>query len=395
MKYLLSIKNDLDLQLAGLLVIFYISEGLTKYFILTGATFHNYSALVKGIFSLFVVIFAVLNTTRKRKSLLFFFIAFILIFLIGQYKFNLQTLGTYITQNIKFAVRYLFVFIILLYFTKLPYKFGKGTYFKVYEKIVLFNSLLIIAGFFFDIQLFKTYKFLRFGYSGFFAVPSLTSYFYALALTYFSYHYITNNTKKLELTFVLLVSMIAGTKALMLFVLLTLIHLLIVKKIYKKKWFLVGLPMLIGILYLLRNTLSQFIKARYQVLYDFYKENDLVTMLTSGRNLKLNDNFIPLIKEKWDFINYLFGGTDFVTYRVEFELLDLILFWGIIGSIVYLVFYFYSIIRFSKIIFFGKIQTIFLLLIVLLSGNFFHNASTALYLLVVLSSLTLEKHRWQ
>lgn len=135
------------------------------------------------------------------------------------------------------------------------------------------------------------------------------------------------------------------------------------------------------------NFIINFLKNKYDTLYRVYEKHDLITMLTSYRNLKLKENFIPVITDNWSFTNYLFGGTDFVKYRVEFELFDVFLFWGIIGSLIYFYFYFTKVISFKRIVNFGKIQVVFLLIIAMLSGTYFNNAPVALYLLVVLSSL--------
>ena len=69
------------------------------------------------------------------------------------------------------------------------------------------------------------------------------------------------------------------------------------------------------------------------------------------------------------------------------------LFFGIVGSIIYLGFYFKTIFKFSKLTPFAKIQLLFLLCVALLSGTFFNNAPVALYLLVVLSSLNLNQEK--
>lgn len=395
MKYLLNIKNNIDAQLSVVIILFFISEALTKISLYLDHDFHNYSALVKGGFSFLVIIYAFFRITDKRRRILFLMLIMGIMFGLGQYIFNDYSFGPNIFQNTKFFFRYLFVFTILLYFSELPYGYSKGIYLNVFEKIILFNSLLILLGFLFDIQVFKTYKFARFGYSGLFAVPSIATYFYALSLTYFGNKYITHRTHLFVFIFIALVSVLTGTKALFLFLFLTIIHLFIKEKYYNKKGFIIGTPILILILVIFRKEVLLLVQKYYAVLYDVYREHDLVTMLTSYRNLKLQENFLPLIKDKWHFVNYIFGGTDFVKYRIEFELFDLMLFFGIVGSIIYLFFYFTSVVRFGKLASFGRIQMLFFLIIGMLSGTFFHSAPTALYLLVVLSSLTFNKHKWQ
>ena len=168
---------------------------------------------------------------------------------------------------------------------------------------------------------------------------------------------------------------------------LTLAHLFIVKKIYKLKLFYLFASITTVVIVSNINFFINFLKTKYETLYRVYEKHDLITMLTSYRNLRLKENFIPVITDNWSFTNYLFGGTDFVKYRVEFELFDVFLFWGIIGCLIYFYFYFSKVISFKKIVKFGKIQIVFLLIIAMLSGTFFNNAPVTLYLLVVLSSI--------
>lgn len=378
--------KDKSFQLALVLIIFYLSEAFTKIAYYFHAEFHNYSALIKGGFILVSLYFALVNFNKKRKSIFIFLIVMSIIFLIGQYTFGTNGLNSNFFKNLIYSSRYLFVFILILFFIDYPFKFKSKMHLKVYEKIVLINSFFIIIGFIFNLKIFWTYS-NRFGFNGLFMVPSITTYFYALALTYFLYQYIKFNKNKLELLIVIIASMLVGTKALLLFLFLTLIHLFFVKKIYKFKLFYLFTSISTLVILSNINIIINFLKNKYDTLFRVYENYDLITMLTSYRNLRLKENFIPVITENWSFLNYLFGGTDFVKYRVEFELFDVFLFWGIMGSCFYFYFYFIKVIRFKKIVKFGKIQIVFLFIIAMLSGTYFNNAPVTLYLLVVLSSL--------
>ena len=378
--------KDKSFQLSLVLIFFYLSEAFTKIASYFHADFHNYSALIKGGFVLISLCFALFNFNKKRKSILIFLLIMSIIFLIGQYTFSTNGFNSNFFKNLIYSSRYIFVFILILFFIDYPFKFKSKMHLMVYEKIVLLNSFFIITGFIFNLKIFSTYS-SRFGFNGLFMVPSITTYFYALALTYFSYQYIKFNKKKLELLLVIIIALLVGTKALLLFLVLTLTHLFFVKKIYKMKLFYLFSSISIIVIVSNINLVINFLKNRYETLFRVYENHDLITMLTSYRNLRLKENFMPVITENWSFINYLFGGTDFVEYRVEFELFDVLLFWGIIGSILYFYFYFTKVISFAKIVKFGKIQIFFLLIIAMLSGTYFNNAPVALYLLVVLSSL--------
>lgn len=373
-------------QLSLLLIVFYLSEAFTKIAYYFHAGFHNYSALIKGGFILLSIYFALVNLNKKRKSIFLFLIIMSIIFLIGQYTFSTNGLNSNFFKNLIYSSRYIFVYFLILFFIDYPFKFKSKMHLMVYEKIVLINSFFIIIGFIFNLKIFWTYN-SRFGFNGLFIVPSITTYFYALALTYFSYQYIKFNKNKLELLIVIIATLLVGTKALLLFLLLTLIHLFFVKKIYRLKLFYLFTSISIFVIVSNINIIINFLKNKYETLFRVYENYDLITMLTSYRNLRLKENFIPVITENWSFLNYLFGGTDFVKYRVEFELFDVFLFWGIIGSFLYFYFYFKKIISFKKIVKFGKIQIVFLLIIAMLSGTYFNNAPVTLYLLVVLSSL--------
>ena len=379
------IKNK-SFQLSLVLIAFYLSEACTKIAYYFHADFHNYSALIKGGFILLSIYFALFNFNKKRKSIIIFLSIMSIIFLIGQYSFGTNGFNSNFFKNLIYSSRYIFVFIIILFFIDYPFKFKSKMHLMVYEKIVLLNSFFIIIGFIFNLKIFWTYT-SRFGFNGLFMVPSITTYFYALALTYFSYQYIKLNKKKLELLIVIITALLVGTKALLLFLFLTLLHLFFIKKIYRFKLFYLFTSISIIVIISNINLIINFLKTKYETLYRVYEKYDLITMLTSYRNLRLKENFIPVITENWSFTNYLFGGTDFVKYRVEFELFDVFLFWGIIGSLVYFYFYFSKVISFKRIVKFGKIQILFLLIIAMLSGTYFNNAPVTLYLLVVLSSL--------
>ncbi len=373
------------------LIAFFISEALTKIGQFYKLEFYNFSALAKGSFCVFAIFYSLRHLTPQRRKILLFLLILTVFFLLGQLSFQKEFSPNLIYENFIFFSRYVFIFILSLLFSKDFFKSINSKYASIFEKIIIINSLLIIIGLIFDIRLFQTYKYaLRFGYSGLFIVPSLVSYFYALALTYFLHIYITKKEKLFELILVCCVCFLTGTKALLLFFILTGIHFIIISKWYKKKIFYGSISVIILTLYFIKDSIYGFLKSKFHRLYEVYNEQDLITMLTSFRNQNLKEEFVPLIKENWGFLNYLFGGTDFGKYRIEFEIFDVFLFFGIIGTLLFLGYYIIYIIRFKELVPFGKIQVLLLLLTLLLSGNFFNNAPIALYFLIVLACLRLK-----
>ena len=70
-------------------------------------------------------------------------------------------------------------------------------------------------------------------------------------------------------------------------------------------------------------------------LASFYRENGLITMIFSTRDLALKETG-SYVFMNWDVINYCLGTISYIGYRVELELFDLIFFFGMLGSLVYL-----------------------------------------------------------
>jgi len=375
-----------DRQLAVVLVLFYLSEAITKITYDLHSSFHNYSALIKGAFCVFAICYALDNLTLFRKKIFLFLIGLSVCFVFGQYVFNDYTFGKDFPMNFVFFVRYMFVFVILLFLSENFRKMDKKYTYSVFEKVIVFNSVLIVVGFFFDIDLFQTYS-VRFGYNGLFMAPSISTFFYALALTYYSNSYILRKEGFFPLMLVIVTCLLVGTKALMLFLALTIIHLGIVKKWYKKRLFYSIIILgLVGCL-VFKDRLISRLSNTFETIVGVFNEYGFLTAVTSFRNIKLEQNFLPLINEKWALINYLVGGTNFVKYRVEFEVFDIFLFFGIVGSFVYLFFYFKHVMIFRNLTRFGGLQMTFLLVTALMSGTFFNNAPVVLYLWIVLGSI--------
>ena len=70
---------------------------------------------------------------------------------------------------------------------------------------------------------------------------------------------------------------------------------------------------------------------------EIYGGRGPLTMFASKRDLLLNDA-LEYMQAKWNTINYLIGGTDFRFAKVEIEIVDIFLFFGLVGLFVYFVF---------------------------------------------------------
>lgn len=390
MKFFNYLKNH-PAPLEYILLLFFFAEIFTKVFYYKDYCFFNVSALIKGIFILYVAIYSLYNLTSNRKKGFYFLVIFLVIFLVGNFFFKGErTFFNTIFYNIKYFLRYILIFVLYIFCDGFYNKKFNVKLFKLYEYIVIGNSLLIILGFIFKLDVLSTYRGTRFGYNGLFLVPSIATYFYCIALIYYS-HKIMNKAKGYLVFFLLIISAsLIGTKAVLLFLAFVIFTLFIYYKLYRKKTFYMILALSIAIVLFLREYIFNVLITTYDVLYDVYENNGVITMLTSYRDLKFINEFPSIFNERMSWINYLFGGTDFSMFRIEFELVDIFLFFGIIGSLLYFRFYFKNIIVLKYFNRISVMQLIFLLFTACLSGTFFNNGAVGLYLIIVINYIIKE-----
>ena len=302
-------------------------------------------------------------------------------------------LEEHLFKNFIFHSRYLFIFSILLFYDGLDAIPINKSVLKTFEWIIVINTLAIFGGFILDIDMLSSYQGDRFGFNGFFIVPSIATFFYAISLSYLAFSLKKNNQYKVFFMAVLIACLLVGTKALLLFVAASLAHLFLIHKMYLRKKFYVLLAASGALLILFREPLQAFFKKTFAVLLNVYQESGFITMVTSYRNINLKTDLVNMADAHWSFVNYLVGGTNFTKYRVEFDFIDVLLFFGIAGGGLYLIYYFRYIIRFSELTRFGKIQIGFLLGIGFLSGTFFNNAPVALYTIVLVTFFSIKNKK--
>ena len=111
-------------------------------------------------------------------------------------------------------------------------------------------------------------------------------------------------------------------------------------------------------------------------------ENGFTTALFSYRNLILTERLIPYIESNWGVLNYLFGGMGDIMIKSGLDFIDIIYFFGILGSGVYLYLLWNQFFTFQKK--FDNLYFIFMIVLVSsLAGNFFYNSSLAVFLCII------------
>jgi hypothetical protein len=125
-----------------------------------------------------------------------------------------------------------------------------------------------------------------------------------------------------------------GTKGAYLFLFLLLLTDIFFRQNRKKLvYFSIGLLILL-FYYFDKIIMINMLKLMNLSTEIYTKNNGFITALSSKRDL-LFVNAVDYIEVKWKMINYIVGGTDFRTLKVEIEIVDIFLFFGLAGLILY------------------------------------------------------------
>lgn len=337
---------------------------------------------VKIICLAFMLIHIFLNSREK----VFWLTTMIAIFVAGQFflpeSFNLLPI-------VGFG-RYFFFLVIVLFFHSLD-KITNHESLKIYnlwEKILWLNSTLILFGFLFSLEIFKSYDGHRWGYNGLMMASVNSSYFYISSFIYFLIRYKDSFFKKKIFWYTVISGLFIGTKSVYLgFVILSLIGFYNLNLKTKIKLALTTSLVFVGIIvmyFLFTNDIFSKIVER----------EGWMSAILSLRNNLFIDVSIPYINENWKAIHYLFGGLSNPFVRPQLELIDLFLYFGIIGSLIFLFIFIKYYFDFTVHRF--QIACLLVLLLTpLITGNFFYNASAPIYLIFLKLSIIKNSNKRQ
>lgn len=253
---------------------------------------------------------------------------------------------------------------------------------KIIKYFIYFNSILVLLGFIFNLEVFKSYPNTpRFGYMGLILTNTFAQFIYILLITYCYKQYQVNKStiKRIELIYLCFIALLLGKKAIVLFLFLLIIyHFCFFHK--HKKWF--RLLTLTSVILIIVNK-SLIIKQLVE-WFPFWKRfdvnKDLLTVLSSLRDVRL-ENFVAFVKSNWTTLNYVFGGVNFPDSRVEMALIDLYMFFGFVGLIIY-----FNLFKsfFKNIATKDIVLLLFTLIIASLTGSFLVNINLVIiyYLLI-------------
>lgn len=349
--------------------------------------FHRFSGAVNLIFEITLILIAFIFKVRSKYIL--YAAILLLFFLVGQlflganstFEFPIIhqfTLGGFYQVN-----NYLFIFLFVAVFNKYSQK-ERLSYelVNILKAFVYINTIFVILGILTKNHIFYSYPFSeRVGYVGLFTSPGYLQYIYMILIIFLYKKYIY--TKKIkELLLFIGITLIIGKKGVLLFLgILFIIHFCFVHK-YK---FIFRTITIFGILIssVLMKDIILFAIKIFPFWESIYLNYGIKSLLLSYRDVLFNEGML-FIDNNWQIINYFIGGDD-VTNRVELDIVDLYMFFGALGTILYIFFLRVNFFRSSSYIDTMLVLSIFT--VASLSGGLLNNVNLMMYLFLAVNTL--------
>ncbi len=353
-----------------------------------------------GVYKFFfqVVILLSIDYKNLNKKILYLFITLTLIFSLNQLLnpiFNKDFNWLFLKGSIYYYDRYIYVilFALMIYSRQDSDRIINKTL-KIAEYILVANLALIIIGLLFKIDFFKSYpRSIRFGYDGLFNKVNEVTFIYSIYLIYLYYKsFIIKSRKWIFFIIVSIISLLIGTKVMLLFLaLLFVFHFVVV---YKKNKGLkvIAIGLILGFIIFFQK-ITYFVLELFPFWNKLKEEYGLMTLLLSKRDFLFYQS-IDYMSANWRFINYFIGGAfysnSFAISQMDGP--DLFLFFGGIGTLVYLSLFVVIFMKKNNIIINGLILII--LICGLLGGALLMSPLSMVLLFIVSYSLN-KMHKFE
>lgn len=356
-----------------LIVLLLVADFITKMIVrLTHVQLTYYpSTVVKALLICFTFFFF-LKLADKKAWL--YVVVILGIFLLGLlFDPESKSSLSYINAKFYYFIKHLYLFLLIPILTQ----FSEEKWRKIIKVLIIFgkvNAIFIVIGWLFDINLFKSYPYTnRFGFNGLLPIQGAGTFYYIFVISivyckgFREYKHLKkiNRSTLLDIVILVATALFLGTKGAYLFLLLLFLVDVFFRQERKRLTYIS-----VGSLTLLFVFFSEKIAINMLKLMDLstkiYTDNGLITVLLSYRDL-LFISAMEYIQASWSVVNYIIGGTNFNIHKVEIELVDIFLFFGAGGIVVYFLF--------TKSYFFSKKELILnvLLLLIFFIGNFSGN----------------------
>lgn len=299
-----------------------------------------------GIYKLFFQFscFFIIKPKKIPETIIYCFLIVSFCFFLNQFNndvLNLNFKHYVLYGSIYYYDKYVYIFIIISTYYSLGKNKVLSLFLSLSNGILIFNSILILAGFLFKIDLFKSYPYsIRFGYVGLFNTVNEASYIYMIWIGYSFLQFFLYKKGKYILIFSLISSLLIGTKLVLLFIAILLLfytyHIVKYSKVLR-----LALVLSVALLLFFSKTIAVAYFNVFPFWKDYLLEKNIISLITSYRDVLLINN-VEYIQNKWSWINYFIGGA-FLTdnYKTtEMDFVDIFLMFGFLGLLAYCVFVF-------------------------------------------------------
>ncbi len=322
------------------IVLSFIFDGLNSVAQGLGSESARYSIFIRAIIEIYILVFFARDKRFTKQYIII--ICFGMFFFISNMVIIINKGNNFQFESFVILNKYLFFIVLSMVFLDREHdKSFKERIKQLLTYYMLFNSLLIIVAFAFDIKLFASYdgNQNRFGYKGLIPAQNETTgvYFFGLAFLFRQY-FRFNHGSGVILLICSFAALLIGTKGCWIsLILISGYHLVkyrpklsfgIILPIASVFFIFYGIPFL---LYLYNNYLTYFIHFVEKSGQPWYY------IALSGRNIKSELAFAK-IGEEWTMINYVLGGTNLKLINTETDFIDGYFLLGI-GFIFYIIYY--------------------------------------------------------
>lgn len=355
------------------IVVSFLFDFIDKIYIFNDISFIKFNRILKGVFSLYAIGFCIAHFKFFYKKIKFVFITLLLlsiVFLLKGENYNF-----YKMEFMRYTI--LFVsFPLLYYVVSISGSKTIANLYKLFKYIIVINAIVILAGVVFDIHIFKTYKANRFGFNGILLSQGFTPFFYLSASILFWYF-----KDKLMLILTIIAAVLSGVKGVYFaeFLALSLIVF------YDSNFSRVFKIRVITIIFLGFTTVTLII-LNLSPFKEILKSDGLMAIIFSYR-LEYSKELFSHINI--DNFNFLIGATSLRKVRLELQLVDIYLFFGTIGVLIYT----YFIINLYNTINKNKLAIILFVTALTLSfliGNLFYIPLSSILICLVLLCLNAD-----
>jgi hypothetical protein len=387
----------------------FLADGANSILLNLGSSYYKVSIFVRLFVEVYLLFLLLHHRSGKRIWLILLFFLFVFVAGSAAAVTNLYTFEEYhFLSQFRLVNKIVFFFIVLMalsvYFRS---EEDQNRLFKIYEILILAQSLVLIISFIFEINLFSAYLTSRelrlerrFGYQGLIPAQNETSAFFQLGFFYFLFKVHYRRKGVIQLLIVTFAGLLTGAKITVLFPIILVwyfIYYMIVqfstlRGLIHKNFLIIGIAFLfvasIGVWQ------RDYIISRIEPTITYYLargrsyEGGVIEALTvPGRRNKVND-FVTDYLANYNIVNYLFGGFDLEVYSTEMDPVDMFARLGIVGAGVFYFLYLGAFIPSNRISLLRLVFVISWIATSAVVGHITYTAINSTYLAILLLFVT-------